>query len=94
MGDNRKKQTYLLLNQKLEIVAKLDKGATLRDSAKKYNVGKTTICRIKSSKKELMKATKLQNPNVMNSRFLPRSTHHHRALYKWYLKEKASSILL
>lgn len=86
----RRNKTTLNLQQKIDILTKLDKGTQGKVLAKEYGVSESTISFIKSQKKEIISAgtNKSQNLRKKNLR-KPEYPELEDKLYAWFLDQRA-----
>lgn len=80
----------LNIQQKVEILAKLDKGALGSALAKEYGVSESTISYIKSKKSEIMSAVSNKNQNTQKKNLKkPEYPELEEKLYAWFLDQRA-----
>lgn len=87
--DDSRKNNFLSLKDKAEILQRLDEGAMASCLAREYGVSKSTISRFKKRKDSIQMAVTTIYPNNTERRTL-RGTFHpkmEQALYKWYLNK-------
>ena len=59
----KRKNVVLTLPKKLELLKKLDAGASGNSLAREYGIGKSTVCDIKRKRQELMKFSERHLPS-------------------------------
>lgn len=87
--DESRKNNFLSLKDKAEILERLDKGATASHLAREYGISKSTISRFKQRKNRIQEAVTNIYPNNTDRRTM-RGTFHpkmEQELYKWYLEK-------
>lgn len=87
--DESRKNNFLSLKDKAEILERLDRGATASHLAREYGISKSTISRFKKRKQSIQEAVTTIYPNNTDRRTM-RGTFHpkmEQALYKWYLNK-------
>ena len=87
--DESRKNNFLSLKDKAEILERLEQGEAATNLAREYNISKSTISRFKKRKETIHKAVTSIYPNNTDRRTL-RGTFHpkmEQALYKWYLEQ-------
>lgn len=86
--DESRKNNFLTLKDKAEILERLDQGATASQLAREYGISKSTISRFKKRKTRIQEAVTNIYPNNTDRRTM-RGTFHpkmEQALYKWYIE--------
>lgn len=92
VADTNRKNNYLSLKDKAEILHRLDQGAQASNLAREYGISKSTVSRFKKKKTVIEKA--VTNPNNTERRTM-RGTLYKKteaALYQWYLEQKRQNI--
>lgn len=87
--DESRKNNFLSLKDKAEILERLEQGESATNLAREYNISKSTISRFKKRKETIHTAVTSIYPNNTDRRTL-RGTFHpkmEQALYKWYLEQ-------
>lgn len=87
--DERRKNNFLPLKDKAEILDRLDRGASASGLAREYGISKSTVSRYKKSRETIHKAVTTIYPNNTDRRTM-RGTFHpkmEQKLYKWYLEQ-------
>lgn len=86
----RRQKTTLNIQQKIEILTKLDKGTLGSVLAKEYGVAESTISYIKSKKSEILSAATNQNANRQKKNLRkPEYPELEEKLYTWFLDQRA-----
>lgn len=86
--DESRKNNFLSLKDKAEILERLENGATASHLAREYGISKSTISRFKKRKTRIQEAVTNIYPNNTDRRTM-RGTFHpkmEQALYKWYIE--------
>lgn len=94
VADTSRKNNYLSLKDKAEILQRLDQGAQASSLAREYGISKSTISRFKKKKVVIEKAVTTIYPNNTERRTM-RGTFYKKteaALYQWYLEQKRLNI--
>lgn len=92
--DTSRKNNYLSLKDKAEILQRLDQGAQASSLAREYGISKSTISRFKKKKVVIEKAVTTIYSNNAERRTM-RGTFYKKtesALYQWYLEQKRLNI--
>lgn len=87
--DESRKNNFLSLKHKAEILERLEQGETASHLAREYGISKSTISRFKKRKEIIHKAVTTIYPNNTDRRTM-RGTFHpkmEQALYKWYVEQ-------
>lgn len=87
--DESRRNNFLSLKDKAEILERLDNGETAANLAREYGISKSTVSRFKKRKEIIHKAVTTIYPNNTNRRTM-RGTFHpkmEQALYKWYMEQ-------
>lgn len=87
--DESRKNNFLSLKDKAEILERLEQGESATNLAREYGISKSTISRFKKRKDTIHNAVTSIYPNNTDRRTM-RGTFHPRmeqALYKWYLEQ-------
>lgn len=87
--DESRKNNFLSLKDKAEILERLEQGESATNLAREYGISKSTISRFKKRKETIHKAVTSIYPNNTDRRTM-RGTFHpkmEQALYKWYLEQ-------
>lgn len=87
--DESRKNNFLSLKDKAEILQRLEQGDLASNLAREYGISKSTISRFKKRKETIHKAVTTIYPNNTDRRTM-RGTFHpkmEQALYKWYLEQ-------
>lgn len=87
--DESRKNNFLSLKDKAEILERLEQGEAATNLAREYGISKSTISRFKKRKETIHKAVTSIYPNNTDRRTM-RGTFHpkmEQALYKWYLDQ-------
>lgn len=87
--DESRKNNFLSLKDKAEILERMDQGETASNLAREYGISKSTVSRFKKRKETIYKAVTTIYPNNTNRRTM-RGTFHpkmEQALYKWYMEQ-------
>lgn len=87
--DESRRNNFLSLKDKAEILERLDQGESATNLAREYGISKSTISRFKKRKETIHKAVTSIYPNNTDRRTM-RGTFHpkmEQALYKWYLEQ-------
>lgn len=87
--DESRKNNFLSLKDKAEILERLEQGALASALAREYGVSKSTVSRFKKRKETIQKAVTAIYPNNTDRRTM-RGTFHpkmEQELYKWYLEQ-------
>lgn len=87
--DESRKNNFLSLKDKAEILERLEQGETASNLAREYCISKSTVSRFKKRKEIIHKAVTTIYPNNTNRRTM-RGTFHpkmEQALYKWYVDQ-------
>lgn len=88
--DTARKNNYLSLKDKAEILQRLDQGAQASNLAREYGISKSTVSRFKKKKTVIEKAVTVTYPNNTERRTM-RGTFYKKteaALYQWYLEQR------
>lgn len=94
VSDTSRKNNYLSLKDKAEILQRLDQGAQASNLAREYGISKSTISRFKKKKIVIEKAVTTIYPNNTERRTM-RGTFYKKtesALYQWYLEQRRQNI--
>ena len=95
-SSTKRKRVTLTIEQKLDILKKLDQGSTISSIASEFGVGKSTVFDIKNSREKIIKfAGEAQNDSSLKSRCIVRRADddaHDRAIHHWFIQEEAFSI--
>lgn len=86
--DESRKNNFLSLKDKAEILERLENGATASHLAREYGISKSTISRFKKRKTRIQEAVTNIYPHNTDRRTM-RGTFHpkmEQALYKWYIE--------
>lgn len=86
--DESRKNNFLPLKDKAEILERLENGAMATHLAREYGISKSTISRFKKRKTRIQEAVTNIYPNNTDRRTM-RGTFHpkmEQALYKWYIE--------
>lgn len=89
-----RKNNYLSLKDKAEILKRLDQGAQASNLAREYGISKSTVSRFKKKKTVIEKAVTTIYSNNTERRTM-RGTLYKKteaALYQWYLEQKRQNI--
>lgn len=92
--DESRKNNFLTLKDKAEILQRLDEGELASSLAREYGISQSTISRFKKRKESIQKAVTTIYSNNSNRRTL-RGTFYKKteeALYQWYLEERQKNI--
>lgn len=92
--DTSRKNNYLSLKDKAEILQRLDHGAQASNLAREYGISKSTVSRFKKKKMVIEKAVTTIYPNNTERRTM-RGTFYKKtetALYQWYLEQRRQNI--
>lgn len=92
--DESRKNNFLSLKDKAEILERLEQGELATSLAREYGISKSTISRFKKRKETINKAVTTIYPNNTDRRTM-RGTFHpkmEQALYKWYLDKSSQNI--
>lgn len=92
--DESRKNNFLSLKDKAEILERLDSGESATNLAREYGISKSTISRFKKRKETIHKAVTSIYPNNTDRRTM-RGTFHpkmEQALYKWYLEQISANV--
>lgn len=94
ISDGNRKNNFLSLKHKAEILKRLDEGAMASKLAREYGISKSTISRFKQRKETIHKAVTTIYPNNTNRRTMRGSLYQktEAALYKWYLEQQKRNI--
>lgn len=87
--DESRKNNFLSLKDKAEILERLEQGESGTNLAREYGISKSTVSRFKKRKETIHKAVTTVYPNNTDRRSM-RGTFHpkmEQALYKWYLEQ-------
>lgn len=87
--DESRKNNFLSLKDKAEILERLDQGEAATNLAREYGISKSTVSRFKKRKDTIHKAVTSIYPNNTDRRTM-RGTFHpkmEQALYKWYVEQ-------
>lgn len=87
--DESRKNNFLSLKDKAEILERLENGETAANLAREYGISKSTVSRFKKRKEIIHRAVSTIYPNNTNRRTM-RGTFHpkmEQALYKWYVEQ-------
>lgn len=94
--DETRRNNFLSLKDKAEILERLEKGATASHLAREYGISKSTVSRFKKRKQSIKEAVTTLYPNNTDRRTM-RGTFHPKmeaALYKWYLDQCNQNIIV
>lgn len=92
--DGNRKNNFLSLKDKAEILQRLDQGALASNLAREYGISKSTVSRFKKRKDTIQNAVTSIFPNNTDRRTM-RGTFYKKtetALYQWYLKQCEQSV--
>ncbi|XP_055318118.1 tigger transposable element-derived protein 2-like [Sitodiplosis mosellana] len=92
--DESRKNNFLSLKDKAEILERLDQGESATNLASEYGISKSTISRFKKRKETIHMAITSIYPNNTDRRTL-RGTFHpkmEQALYKWYVEQSNQNV--
>ncbi|XP_031636027.1 tigger transposable element-derived protein 2-like [Contarinia nasturtii] len=92
--DESRKNNFLSLKDKAEILQRLEQGDLASNLAREYGISKSTISRFKKRKETIHKAVTTIYPNNTDRRTM-RGTFHpkmEQALYKWYLEQCSQNV--
>lgn len=87
--DESRKNNFLSLKDKAEILERLERGEAATNLAREYGISKSTVSRFKKRKDTIHKAVTSIYPNNTDRRTM-RGTFHpkmEQALYKWYVEQ-------
>ena len=88
----KRKRVTLTIEQKLDILKKLDQGSTMSSIASEFGVGKSTVFDIKNSREKIIKfAGEAQDDSSLKSRCIVRRADddaHDRAIHHWFIQER------
>lgn len=87
--DESRRNNFLSLKDKAEILERLENGETASNLAREYGISKSTVSRFKKRKEIIHKAVTTIYPYNTNRRTM-RGTFHpkmEQALYKWYMEQ-------
>lgn len=87
--DESRKNNFLSLKDKAEILDRLERGTSGTVLAREYGISKSTISRFKKRKETIQKAVTTIYPNNTDRRTMRMSFHPRmeQALYEWYLEQ-------
>lgn len=94
--DENRKNNFLSLKDKAEILKRLEQGAIASCLAREYGVSKSTVSRFKKRKESIQQAVTTIYPNNTERRTM-RGTFHpkmEQALYKWYVQKTNQNIII
>ncbi|XP_025409562.1 jerky protein homolog-like [Sipha flava] len=90
---NKRKRHVLSMEQKIEILAKLDKGETSVSLARIYNIGKATVTDIKNNRHAIMDfASKMNSDYGIKRKKVMRITKYHdldKAMEMWFIQKRS-----
>lgn len=92
--DSSRKNNFLSLKDKAEILQRLDQGALASNLAREYGISKSTVSRFKKKKDVIQQAVTTTFPNNTERRTM-RGTLYKKteaALYQWYLAQKQKNV--
>lgn len=92
--DASRKNNFLSLKDKAEILQRLDEGELASNLAREYGISKSTISRFKKRKETIQEAVTIIFPNNTDRRTM-RGTFYKKteaALYQWYLEQQQRHI--
>lgn len=94
MIDRSRKNNFLSLKDKAEILQRLDQGALASNLAREYGISKSTISRFKKKKDCIRKAVTTTFPNNTERRTMRGTLYKETeaALYQWYSDQKQKNI--
>ncbi|XP_055294859.1 tigger transposable element-derived protein 2-like [Sitodiplosis mosellana] len=93
-ADAFRKNNFLSLKDKAEILQRLDEGALATNLARQYGISKSTISRFKKRKETIQNAVTTIFPNNTDRRTM-RGTFYKKteaALYEWYKKQRQQNV--
>lgn len=89
MSDPKRKKTCLNLQQKCEVLKKLDEGTTSSALTKEYSVAKSTISYIKKHKDEILSQATSPQTNIGKKNVRPAEYPElEKKLYEWFLSQR------
>lgn len=94
--DENRKNNFLSLKDKAEILQRLEQGAIASCLAREYGISKSTVSRFKKHKESIQEAVTSIYPNNTERRTM-RGTFHpkmEQALYKWYVNKTNQNIII
>lgn len=94
--DESRKNNFLSLKDKAEILERLETGVSGSQLAREYGISKSTVSRFKKRRDSIQKAVTKIFPNNTDRRTM-RGTFHPRmeaALYKWYLEQCSANVVV
>lgn len=90
------KKTNLTLQQKIEILIKIQEGNSKKDLLKEYNIGKSTFFNIIKNKAKLLSYLEnIESDKIIESQKRIRKSNYDKTsklLYNWYMIKKNSGI--
>lgn len=93
MSDKKRKRVVLSLQQKLEIIDRLEKGISVQSLASEYNVGEQTVRDIRKKKTDLMKFTSCAESSIglKKRKTMKKSTYESldMAMLEWFTQQRA-----
>lgn len=92
--DESRKNNFLSLKDKAEILTRLEQGETATNLAREYGISKSTVSRFKKRKESIHEAVTTIYPNNTSRRTM-RGTFHpkmEQALYKWYVDQLEQNV--
>ncbi len=88
----KRKRTVLSIEQKLDILKKIDWGSSLASIAEEFEVGKTTVYDLKVSRQKIMKfVTETQDERCLKKRCIVRKADDDafdKAVHFWFVQER------
>ena len=97
-SSTKHKRVTLTIEQKLDILKKLDHGCTMSSVAPEFGVGKSTVFDIKSSREKIIKfAGEAQDDSSLTNWCIVRRADddaHDRAIHHWFIQGTPTSDVL
>lgn len=86
----------MTLHQKTLIIQELKKGVSVTNLSKKYNVAKSTVCKIKNKEEAILRAVTDTYTGPGKRRTLKESKHPEmeKKLYKWFLNKRKKNVMV
>ena len=96
VGCTKRKHNTISIQDKVEVLEKLDRGVSVRQLCETYGIGKTTVVDIKKQREKILAFyTNSDSKKQMSTRKTmkdSKSTEHDRVMIEWFRRQKSEGV--